>query len=1138
MITIQKHSAARLIFTNTNGLLLMAFVLVFFSHTHAQRPRPDRPPAKTYYDLIDSLMQASPEAQIAHLHNFLKAHPHEERAYLKLLERYQLQQKAAEAQTFFLKLAREPQHHRNSLWMLARLAARDPSRHDREATLKNFVLALSDTQALPSTALLYDYVEFFYENSEPLANSNWRYNQTLRPDQQTLGAVFYHYLNGDHEQVFAAVRKISPQARRELLLLYVLSDFSLRDENAAMAPRWAQADSLCQLGLSLARQNDEREFQTRFWARLGDLAFHNNEFEQARAYYDSAYALAKRLDDVYGLQKALGGFGKVDYMNNAHAEATARYREALTKAERIGAYRDASLWHSNSCQPLYEIGKFAEALEACAKGKHYAELARDHEGILRIQLKLARLYHELVQHEIAKKICSDAIDLALRRNYIKQYQRAEALLADILFEEKRFAEVRELCNRYIAYLEKTGNLFERHSYVAKIADTYRAEKQYDQALALYERAGREARAHGSEFYAAWYTLEIAEIAALQGKLQQALQSLEMIQPIFQEYDESEGLIRLNLNVGRLQQKSGALERALKAYQNAATIIDSTRQKIKGDPLRTGYFRNHTQAYQGLAECFFQRYQTHGERAALDSIWQHVQMTKGRSFLDLVEKADAPRDKTDNTYTQAYQQARADLQKLQQRLRQVPDEYEELHSRLETARYSVAVQRLHLSEDAGGSLQRAIPNISLQETTRLLREMNASLLLYHVSEEAAFVFAITGDKCVALPLHTTRAQLMAAIDSLMSPFHRLNGGAVLQLPYRAELAHRLYRILLEPVENALPLLERLVIVPDLILTHLPFEMLLLHPPSQNVYTPVDSPAYAADFLLHRYAMVYSPTVQGLRENLQSRSSATGVFVLANPFIKSATIQPVRATKKSRQFEPLPFTDLEAERIGKIYGRTQKRTRAQATEAAFFNTAPSQRIVHLATHAFVDTTFEDFSGLLLALDKTDENDGLLMGYEIADLKLRADLVTLSACETGLGELAEGEGVLGLPRLFLRAGAKSVLMTLWQVHDEFAAELMPKFYDYFLNGKRSKVEALAQAKRALLQETGNARGEHFQHPFYWAAFTLYGDPGRSETGFMTTNKIMIVLAVLMLSALLFYLRVRVRKASGTFATRKNAL
>jgi len=198
----------------------------------------------------------------------------------------------------------------------------------------------------------------------------------------------------------------------------------------------------------------------------------------------------------------------------------------------------------------------------------------------------------------------------------------------------------------------------------------------------------------------------------------------------------------------------------------------------------------------------------------------------------------------------------------------------------------------------------------------------------------------------------------------------------------------------------------------------------------------------------------------------------------------------------RFDSLPYSEVEAQQIAKNCPSTKVFTREKANKAIFIREAPRQDIVHIATHAFVDTTFDAFSGLVLAAGDDSTDDGMLMGYEIADMSLPCDLITLSACESGRGKLVAGEGILGLPRLFLGAGAKTVLMTLWKVDDKFASELMPDFYAYLLDQKHSKATALNCAKLSVLSKTQSENGIYYQHPFFWASFILYGDPGANPS------------------------------------------
>ena len=145
----------------------------------------------------------------------------------------------------------------------------------------------------------------------------------------------------------------------------------------------------------------------------------------------------------------------------------------------------------------------------------------------------------------------------------------------------------------------------------------------------------------------------------------------------------------------------------------------------------------------------------------------------------------------------------------------------------------------------------------------------------------------------------------------------------------------------------------------------------------------------------------------------------------------------------------------------------------------------RYIHFASHGFIDEAVPARSGILFSRDANSAEDGVLQMGEIMRLKLNADLVTLSACSTGLGKAVKGEGILGLTRAFFYAGARNVAVTLWNVNDSATAELTKAFYQN-LNRHLPKSAALRQAKLTLL------RGENaaWRHPYFWAAFVLVGE------------------------------------------------
>jgi CHAT domain-containing protein len=160
---------------------------------------------------------------------------------------------------------------------------------------------------------------------------------------------------------------------------------------------------------------------------------------------------------------------------------------------------------------------------------------------------------------------------------------------------------------------------------------------------------------------------------------------------------------------------------------------------------------------------------------------------------------------------------------------------------------------------------------------------------------------------------------------------------------------------------------------------------------------------------------------------------------------------------------------------------------ANRAAATNPQLSQyRIVHFATHGILDSVNPELSGVVLSLfdEKGTPQNGFLRLNDIFNLNLPAELIVLSACETGLGQEVKGEGMIGLTRGFMYAGAPRVVVSLWSVDDQGTSELMSRFYKKMLQEGQKPATALRAAQIEMLQE------QRWQDPYYWAAFTLQGD------------------------------------------------
>ncbi len=327
----------------------------------------------------------------------------------------------------------------------------------------------------------------------------------------------------------------------------------------------------------------------------------------------------------------------------------------------------------------------------------------------------------------------------------------------------------------------------------------------------------------------------------------------------------------------------------------------------------------------------------------------------------------------------------------------------------------------------------------------------------------------------------------------------------------DLGRLFYSALIEP---ALPYLNgkaRLLIIPENTLGYLPFETLkdgsgkylvenyfVKYTQSMSVYAIVNNRSYSAmrSPILAVGNPQYESPNQGYSENYDP-SNMDDFMKLENEINKRLSAnEPLQAAYAKigvTSWNPLPGTAYEISEIKKMVPEAQLLSQSDADEKKIKTLSSSgslqnYRIIHFASHGVVIPAFPALSAVVLsqASRPTQSEDGYLTMKEISKLKLRSDLVNLSACETGLGKLYGGEGVVGLTQAFQQAGANALCVSLWSVADESTAKYMIGFYDLSLLQNRSFMDAATEMKRKFIK---GEFGEQYKKPFYWGPFVYYG-------------------------------------------------
>ncbi len=499
--------------------------------------------------------------------------------------------------------------------------------------------------------------------------------------------------------------------------------------------------------------------------------------------------------------------------------------------------------------------------------------------------------------------------------------------------------------------------------------------------------------------------------------------------------------------------------ALRLIEESAQIADSLRGAVASSNLRAT-FRAARADRVDLHTAILMRL-GHTERA-----FNTAERARARSLIEMMSEArselrqDLPPAQADRE--EKLIGAIASVQRLLFRPNLPAARRRQLETELAAAEREFELFQIELRRAGNRYAAGLYSPVATAASIRAELAPGAGLLSFSLGPKSSYAWLLTSKGITAAVL-PPRAEIEARVEAFRKiaaqPVHSLTARAS-RVRLEAEAA-ALSKLLLAPLSTPLAGIRELAIVPDGTLAYLPFEALAL-PPNARVHYAPSASALAA-----------------LRERPRTAPAAS-LLALADP---AYTEPPSILAQRSFDFSRLPHTRAEVEAIRPLFPANRVFLGADADEQAFKSAPLAQyQYIHLAAHGYFDEQNPARSGIVLSPGPNE--DGILQAHEVMRLRLNADAVTLSACQTGLGKLLAGEGVQSLSRAFFYAGARSVVVSLWNVNDAATAALMKEFYSHLTRGT-PRHEALRLAKLSL------RRSSQWNHPHFWAPFVLTGLP-----------------------------------------------
>jgi CHAT domain-containing protein/Tfp pilus assembly protein PilF len=893
--------------------------------------------------------------------------------------------------------------------------------------------------------------------------------------------------------------------------------------------------------LAIERALGNRAREAMVLSNIGFVYNDLNENREALALYQKTLSIQREIGDRNGEQITLNNIGIIYDDVGEKLQALDYYNKSLQIQRELGSPNGDAITLNNIAVVYMDVGENQKALDYHDQALKIRRTTGDRRGEAQSLNNIGRVYGVLNDQQRSLEYYTKA--LSLRREVGDR--RGEAITLNnigvvyIALDEKQKAldYLNQALNlgRAVGNRQGEGRTLNNIGLIFdRLGEQHKTLDYYTQALALF-------RAIGNRLGEAGTLNDLGKVYDHLGEKQKAIdhyhQSLTLARLVGDRQAEA---MALN-NIAHYERDRGELIAARSRSEDALNVIESLRAKIGSPELRATYSASLHDCYQFYVDLLMDLHRRHPSEGHDAEALRATERARARSLVELLAEARVDirqgvdpvlleRERTLRLRLNAKsarqirlrsgEPAKAQTEGVANEVKALENEIGEL-----TTEYQQVQAQIRVKSPRYAALTQPQP-LNLREIQQVL-DPDTLLLEYALGEERSYLWAVTPTTINSFELPRqedikTTAKLVYA--RLTARNRRELGKTAEARRVRIEEADAefvkaaavLSEMILKPVSAQLGN-KRLVIVSDGALQYVPFAALPV-PATPNLRTELNPPL----MVNHEIANLPSAsTLSLLRHELAGRKpAAMAIAVLADPVFDkdderikavSAARNPVMRAEPAKEpaferdiaramedlegnfrFPPLRLagTHWEAEQISKLVPKREMMKALDFSANRRTATSPElgqYRIIHFATHAFIDSSHPELSGIVLSLvnEKGEPQDGFVRVNEIFNLKLPAELVVLSACRTGLGKEVKGEGLVGMTRGFMYAGAPRLVVSLWSVDDRATSALMALFYKRVLGKQKQPPSvALRAAQIEMWKET------EWKAPYFWAAFVFQGE------------------------------------------------
>jgi CHAT domain-containing protein/tetratricopeptide (TPR) repeat protein len=825
-------------------------------------------------------------------------------------------------------------------------------------------------------------------------------------------------------------------------------------------------------------------------SNLGNVYRSQGSYDKAIEYYQKSLKIEEELGNKIGIAQTINNLGVAYQSQGSYDKAIEYYRKSLKVKEDLGDKNGMAQTLNNLGAAHYNQGSYGQAIACYQKSLKVKEELGDKSGMAQTLNNLGLIYSDQGSYGAALAIEYYQKSLKLREELGDKNGLAELLnnLGSVYYNQESYDKAIENYQESLKRREELGDKSGMARTLNNLGLVCDRQGSYDPAMGYFQRALKIGQEINARSIVGDVLVSMGDAYLKLQRYPQAMETLRQALAIGEEIKEPSIIWLARRHLADVYEKLGDRVQALQHYQAAIEELEKVRVGVSSDAGKAGFLQDRAYVYKKASALLLTLHESEPSQGYDKQSLAYAEKVRARALVDLLGEGLVGLNKRLSPELQEKEKSILNqLSRANQKLqRQGPGPDREALvgeiKQLETG-HDQLKEEVRRQDPMYASLAYPQP-YTLDQIRQNILDDETALVEYVLDDEQSFVYLVSRQELVIKRL-PGRARIEEKVTTFLNAMKSPPDGRTTMDTLQA-LSRDLYQDLLAPLADRLGRYRHLMLAADGLLYYLPFEALGL--PDKTGFR----------YLIEDHVISYLPSATVLGELLRRRShrvKSETLLALGDPdFSKKEELVLSRpnATAGVRglydvQFglERLPFAGEEVQEIARYFRRSVIRVGRDASED-FVKHAPLEnyRILHFATHGLLDEQNPNASCLVLARAEDGPEDGFLQVREIYNLRLDADLVVLSACNTGRGRLVNGEGVVGLHRAFFYAGARSVLASLWSVNDRASSDLMSLFY-YHLQKGQGKAEAMRAAKLKFLKSASHA------HPYYWAGFILQGEP-----------------------------------------------